>query len=292
MTIPKGKVVALVGHNGAGKSTLVNILMGLYHPTSGSVNVVVTTDDKGGDDHTTADVDPNNTKTSSSSSSSTSSPHEMRYPIRSNTSHPTSALPRIIQNQIVQVVPQTTSLFNMSIYDNVQYSNKYATEQDVIVALQDADCYDWAVNHKAGGIHTKVGKNGNLLSGGENQKIGIARALLNHPHFLILDEPTTHIDQNSNTKISKNILQRRRRNFRLPPRSDDGVDTNANDSEFEKRGILLVTHDVKTILEYHVDYVYVMKHGQIVEHNALEVLRSNRDSELCQLMPKLYHGSL
>ncbi len=250
LTIPKGSVVALVGPNGAGKSTLVHLLLGHDRPTTGSIHAVVA-----------ADTNDN-------------VPYHQTWSSR-------------VQNQLVQVVPQATSLFNMSIYDNVQYSNKYATHLDVMTALQDADCYPWKTStHQDGDdnqknddsdeklLHqTKVGKNGSLLSGGERQKIGLARALLNNPYFLVLDEPTTHIDQNSNTKIAKHIVRRRH----CQEQSDD------------KRGILLITHDVKTILEYQVDYVYVMKQGQIVEHNTLEILRCDRQSELCQLMPKLYH---
>jgi ABC-type multidrug transport system fused ATPase/permease subunit len=253
LTIPKGRVVALVGPNGAGKSTLVHLLLGHDRPTTGSIHAVVA-------------ADTNETT------------HHVPY-------HQTWS-PRV-QNQLVQVVPQATSLLNMSIYDNVQYSNKYATHRDVMTALQDADCYPWKTSTHQGGDddqtiddddekllrQTKVGKNGSLLSGGERQKIGLARALLNNPHFLVLDEPTTHIDQNSNTKIANRIVRRR----------------HCQEQSGDKRGILLITHDVKTILEYQVDYVYVMKQGQIVEHNTLEFLQCDRQSELCQLMPKLYH---
>ena len=257
LTIPKGSVVALVGPNGAGKSTLVHLLLGHDRPTTGSIHAVVAAD--------TNDI--------------TTTHHHVPY-------HQTWS-PRV-QNQLVQVVPQATSLLNMSIYDNVHYSNKYATHRDVMTALQDADCYPWKTSTHQGGDdnkkiddgedekllrQTKVGKNGSLLSGGERQKIGLARALLNNPHFLILDEPTTHIDQNSNTKIANRIVRRR----------------HCQEQSGDKRGILLITHDVKTILEYQVDYVYVMKQGQIVEHNTLEILQCDRQSELCQLMPKLYH---
>ena len=305
LTIPKGKVVALVGPNGAGKSTLVQVVLGESLPTTGSIQVVVQEKEDDDDNNNNNNGGTTTTDPTTTTMTTTTTTTTKRFSLRGNSDtstsdqhHPTIVLPPRIQNQLVQVVTQTTYLFNMSIYDNVHYSNKYATEQDVIDALHDADCYDWVTTQKVDGIHTMVGRNGNLLSGGEQQKIGLARALLNNPYFLILDEPTSHIDQNSNTKISKHILRRRRASPRNPcvpshddnpPSSRDTQNGTEDDVIYEPRGILLITHDVKTILEYHVDYVYVMKHGRIVEHNTLDVLRSNRDSELCQLMPKLYH---
>jgi ABC-type multidrug transport system fused ATPase/permease subunit len=251
MSVPRGKVVALVGHNGAGKSTLVHLLAGLYEPTQGSIRI--------------------------SAGSSTNNVGTQCYDIRSELDIPT-------QNKLVQVVSQTTSLLNMSIYENIRYSHPEASLMDVEMALYNANAMS-IVESKKYGIHCVVGRNGDLLSGGERQKIALARAMVLDPLVLILDESTTSMDTEGTNALHEMIL--RQRETEIPGKSD-GTGHNGIDSLLScQRGILIITHQAKTLLDLNVDYVYVMKNGRIAEEGTVEHLRSNDDSELCSLMPTL-----
>jgi ATP-binding cassette, subfamily B, bacterial len=254
LSIPRGKVVALVGHNGAGKSTLVHLLAGLYKPTQGSVRVSVEND--------TSNIDA------------------QFYDLRAD-------LDLSTQSKLVQVVSQATSLFNMSILENVRYSHPEASLADVEVALRSANAMT-VVESKKDGLHSIIGRNGDLLSGGERQKIALARALILDPLVLILDEPATSMDTEGTNALHEMIL-RQQQNGIL--RTSDGMGNDGIDSlSSSQRGILIITHQAKTLLDLNVDYVYVLKNGRIVEEGTVEHLRCNAGSELCLLMPTLLCG--
>lgn len=100
----------------------------------------------------------------------------------------------------VGVVLQETFLFNGSIYDNIAYARPTATKIDVIQASIAANAHEFIIQ-KPDGYDTEVGERGNRLSGGEKQRISIARAILRDPKILILDEATSSVDTQTEQKI-------------------------------------------------------------------------------------------
>ena len=110
-----------------------------------------------------------------------------------------------IRSQI-GVVLQETFLFSGTIYENVTYSKPDATLEDVIKACKMANAHDFIMKFPDG-YDTKVGQNGQTLSGGEKQRIAIARAVIHNPRILILDEATASLDTESEKQVQE-ALQR------------------------------------------------------------------------------------
>ena len=140
----------------------------------------------------------------------------------------------------VGVVSQETYLFNGSIRENLQYANPDATERDMIEACKKANIYDF-IQAQEKGLDTMVGNRGLKLSGGEKQRISIARVLLKNPALLIFDEATSALDSISESKIQEAI-----------------------DPIIKERTSILIAHRLSTILA--ADEIFVLKDGEIVEH--------------------------
>ncbi len=139
----------------------------------------------------------------------------------------------------VGVVTQETYLFNGSIRDNLLYAKPDATEEEMIEALKKANIYEF-IQKQPEGLDTKVGNRGLKLSGGEKQRISIARVLLKDPALLIFDEATSALDSISEAAIQKAI-----------------------NPLIEERTSILIAHRLSTILA--ADEILVVKDGQIVE---------------------------
>ena len=139
----------------------------------------------------------------------------------------------------VGVVSQETYLFNGTIRDNLRYAAPEASEEDMIAACKKANIYDFIENQELG-LDTMVGNRGLKLSGGEKQRISIARVLLKDPKLLIFDEATSALDSISESKIQEAI-----------------------DPIIKERTSILIAHRLSTILA--ADKIYVLKDGQIVE---------------------------
>ena len=105
---------------------------------------------------------------------------------------------------LLGVVSQDTILFNASVEENLRFANPFASEAEVIQALQGADAWDF-IGTMPHGIKTVVGERGFMLSGGQRQRIAIARALLRNPQILILDEATSALDTKAEKSIQKTI---------------------------------------------------------------------------------------
>lgn len=104
-----------------------------------------------------------------------------------------------LRNQ-VSVVLQKNTLFSGSILDNLRWGNPQATEQECIAACQAA-CADEFIDRLPDGYHTHIERGGNNVSGGQKQRLCIARALLKHPKVLILDDSTSAVDTATDAKI-------------------------------------------------------------------------------------------
>ena len=139
----------------------------------------------------------------------------------------------------VGVVSQETYLFNGTIRQNLQYADPEATEEDMIEALKKANIYDF-VSTQEKGLDTEVGNRGLKLSGGEKQRISIARVLLKDPSLLIFDEATSALDSISEKKIQEAI-----------------------EPIIKERTSILIAHRLSTILA--ADEILVVKDGEIVE---------------------------
>ena len=140
----------------------------------------------------------------------------------------------------VGVVSQETYLFNGSIRDNLLYAKPDATEEELVEACKKANIYDFITGQEAG-FDTMVGNRGLKLSGGEKQRISIARVLLKDPALLVFDEATSALDSISERKIQDAI-----------------------DPIIRERTSILIAPRLSTILA--ADEIYVLKDGRIVEH--------------------------
>ena len=139
----------------------------------------------------------------------------------------------------VGIVSQETYLFNGTIRQNLQYANPEATEEDMINALIKANIYDF-IQAQEKGLDTEVGNRGLKLSGGEKQRVSIARVLLKDPALLIFDEATSALDSISEAKIQEAI-----------------------EPIIKERTSILIAHRLSTILA--ADEILVVKDGEVVE---------------------------
>jgi ABC-type transport system involved in Fe-S cluster assembly fused permease/ATPase subunit len=106
--------------------------------------------------------------------------------------------------KIIGVVPQDTVLFNDTIYYNIAYGNTSATKEEVISAAQNADIHDF-IKILPDGYETIVGERGLKLSGGEKQRVAIARTILKNPKIFFFDEATSALDTSTEKEIQKNL---------------------------------------------------------------------------------------
>ncbi len=148
----------------------------------------------------------------------------------------------------VGVVSQETYLFNGTIRDNLLYAKPDATEEEMVEALKKANIYDF-VEKQEKGIDTEVGNRGLKLSGGEKQRISIARIILKDPTIFIFDEATSALDSISEKKIQDAI-----------------------DPIIRSKTSILIAHRLSTILA--ADEILVVKDGAIVERGTHKELLS------------------
>ena len=102
----------------------------------------------------------------------------------------------------IAIVSQETYLFRGTIMDNIRYASPEADEEEVLAASIAAGCHDFIMSFP-NGYDTRVGMNQKMLSGGEKQRISIARAILKNPTILILDEATSAMDTKTERRIQK-----------------------------------------------------------------------------------------
>jgi ABC-type transport system involved in Fe-S cluster assembly fused permease/ATPase subunit len=146
----------------------------------------------------------------------------------------------------IGVVPQDTVLFNDTLYSNLAYGRPGASEAEIHYAARQANL-DEFIRSLPDGYQTKVGERGLKLSGGEKQRVAIARVLLKNPPLLILDEATSSLDSISEQAI-----------------------LDALNAVTQQRTTLVIAHRLSTVRD--ADTILVMDQGQIVEsggHNEL-----------------------
>jgi ATP-binding cassette subfamily B protein len=150
----------------------------------------------------------------------------------------------------VGVVTQDSIFFSGTVFDNVAYGQKEFQEQDILEALKAADAYDFvmALPH---GLYTHMGSEGLKFSGGQMQRLAIARAIVRNPKVLILDEATSSLDSESEKKIQI-----------------------ALDRLMKNRTTFVVAHRVSTI--QNVDRIVILDKGKIIEDGTpFQLLKGN-----------------
>lgn len=145
-----------------------------------------------------------------------------------------------LRNQI-GFVTQDTQLFAGTIRENLLFVNPSATEEDLQLALKKSSCTA-LLERAEKGIETVIGEGGLKLSGGEKQRIAIARALLRKPHLLIFDEATSALDSITEEEITTTIKEI---------------------SKEKEQITVLIAHRLSTIM--HADRIYVLERGHVIE---------------------------
>ncbi|RWR53010.1 ABC transporter ATP-binding protein/permease [Sinirhodobacter ferrireducens] len=146
----------------------------------------------------------------------------------------------------IGVVPQDTVLFNDTIRYNIAYGRADATEAEIVAAAKAAKIHDFVMSLPEG-YDTAVGERGLKLSGGEKQRVGIARTLLKNPPILLLDEATSALDTQTERDIQDSL-----------------------NAMGEGRTVITIAHRLSTIAD--ADRIVVLEKGEIVEEGTHEAL--------------------
>jgi len=152
--------------------------------------------------------------------------------------------------QHIGIVPQDTVLFNDTLRYNIQYGRADATDQEVEDAARAAQLHDF-VRALPEGYDTRVGERGLKLSGGEKQRVAIARTLLKNPPIMIFDEATSALDSRTEKAIQAQLLQ-----------------------AAHGRTTLIIAHRLSTTM--HADEILVLDHGRIIERGTHSQLIENK----------------
>ena len=146
----------------------------------------------------------------------------------------------------IGVVPQDTVLFNDTIYYNIAYGRPEASRSEIVEAAKAAKIHEF-IEGLPEGYQTAVGERGLKLSGGEKQRVGIARTLLKNPPILLLDEATSALDTETEAEIQHEL---------------EGLG--------EGRTVITIAHRLSTIA--HADRIVVLEKGVIVEEGSHDAL--------------------
>ncbi|MBZ5858195.1 ABC transporter ATP-binding protein [Flavihumibacter profundi] len=149
-------------------------------------------------------------------------------------------------------VTQDTQLFSGTIKENLLFVNPEATDDDVLDALNKASCNN-LLSRAEKGLDTMIGEGGLKLSGGEKQRLSIARSLLRQPDLLIFDEATSALDSLTEEEITRTIR---------------------NISAIGDQITIMIAHRLSTIM--HADRIYVLEKGEIVETGTHQDLLSEK----------------
>lgn len=152
----------------------------------------------------------------------------------------------------VSFVFQNSHLIKGSILDNVRMARPGATDEEVLAALRAAQCMD-IIEKFPEGVHTVIGSRGIYLSGGEIQRLAIARAMLKNAPVLILDEATAFADPGNETKVQA-----------------------AFDRLAQGRTVIMIAHRLSTVVN--ADHIYVLQDGHLAEDGTFAELSAREDS--------------
>jgi ATP-binding cassette, subfamily B, bacterial len=159
-------------------------------------------------------------------------------------------LPLDYYRSLFAMVLQDVYLFDGTVADNIAYGRRHATRTEIEDAARKANAHNFILQLDKG-YETIVGERGNKLSGGEKQRISIARAILNNPKILILDEATSSLDS-----ASEHLIQ------------------NSLQELMSTRTTFVIAHRLSTIM--HADRIVVLVEGRIVEEGSHDELMDRR----------------
>jgi subfamily B ATP-binding cassette protein MsbA len=149
----------------------------------------------------------------------------------------------------ISIVDQNTTLFDDTVFNNIKYARPNASDEEVYEAAKLAMCEDF-INNLEKGYDEMIGENGVRLSGGEKQRLSIARAFLKKSKIILLDEATSSLDSETEEKIQKAI-----------------------DKLTSNKTTVVIAHRLSTILNS--DNIYVLENGRIVDSGNHENLLTN-----------------
>ena len=149
----------------------------------------------------------------------------------------------------IAIVSQSTLLFQDTLRNNLVYGLSNVSEVQMLQAIEDAQLSEY-VKGLDKGLDTKVGKDGVQLSGGEKQRLSIARAILRNPDILLLDEATSALDAETESRVQTAV-----------------------DYITKDRTVLIVAHRLSTIQK--ASTIYVLEKGEIVETGTAKELSNN-----------------
>lgn len=204
LAIHPGETIAFAGPSGSGKTSLIKLLLGLYQPTSGSIEI-------------------NNLDLQTITADSF--------------------------KQKISYVSQDTQLFAGTIRANLLFVNPKATDEECLEALKHAAALS-LLERSGEGLETKIGEGGLKISGGEKQRLAIARALLRKPDVIIFDEATSSLDSITEKAITETIK---------------------NITVVKPELItILIAHRLSTIMD--ANHIYVLEKGRITEQGTHDAL--------------------
>ena len=149
----------------------------------------------------------------------------------------------------ISLVSQDTTLFDDTIKNNIKYANLLADDEEIYMAAKNSYAHDF-IQELPDKYDTLIGENGVRLSGGEKQRISIARAMLKKSPIILLDEATSSLDADTENKIQKAI------------------------NELTKnKTTIVIAHRLSTILN--ANKIYVIESGKILEHGTHDDLLKN-----------------
>ena len=205
LSVPAGKLVALVGPSGAGKSTILNLIPRFYDVDSGIIKI-------DGIDVQDATLDS----------------------LRRN----------------IALVSQEITLFDDTVRANIAYGRPDASEKEITQAAKNAAAHDF-IEAMSNGYDTYVGERGTKVSGGQRQRLAIARAMLKNAPILLLDEATSSLDAESEREVQAALMEL-----------------------MKGRTTLVIAHRLSTVIE--ADLIHVIDNGKLVESgNHPELLSKN-----------------
>lgn len=182
LTINSGEIIGLIGPSGQGKTSLIKILLSLLNINKGAVYLDSEYKEEPSLTLYTLKEQEENLDSSTYTKETLNSSHR----------------------NLISYVPQGDTLFSGTIEDNLRHGKPNATIDEIITAAKKACAFDF-INELSDGFNTKIGENGLGISGGQAQRITIARAFLRDKPILILDEATSALDPETELKVIEEI---------------------------------------------------------------------------------------